>query len=171
MRNNLANHLGKYVHCSGHIATWEDLEGLPTRRVVVSYPTIKKPNKDLLFKDQTTISKEHHLNLFIRHEDIPLYDTIFEIHQPINFSGVIQHYSRSDGSWDYGIYPTKQSTIDFEIRKLTLSINQTVEEEGLKGATFVEEYAIRKLEEMMIELENCGDRLPTFRQNYSFYRS
>ena len=74
-------------------------------------PHIKKPNKDLLFDNQELLSKEHHLNLFIKKTNFRYYLSIFEKLEPIYFSGRVQQYTRSDGSKDFGIYPIKQSLI------------------------------------------------------------
>ena len=65
MRTGLIPHLGQQVLCKGWIASWKDLEGLSTRQVVVKNPTIRKADRKLRFEQQTLLTKEDHLNLFI----------------------------------------------------------------------------------------------------------
>ena len=123
MRTSLSKYLDKFVLCRGWIGVWEDFPYSKTRRITVNQPTITKPNKRLLFKDQEVISTENHLNLFVKFEDLINYDTrFFELNEPIHFSGMVEHYTRKDGSNDFGIYATKQSTIVFEVEKLKRAI-------------------------------------------------
>ena len=90
MRTSLAPHLDEYVLCKGWIGDWEDIKEYSTRRVFVLQPTIKQADKNLLYKEQKTISTEHHLNLFIKFEDLSNYDTeSFQLKNPINFTGEI----------------------------------------------------------------------------------
>ena len=166
MRHKLADHLYKYVLCRGWIGDWEDIDDCSTRRVFVKQPTIKEANKDLLYDDQETISTEHHLNLFIRYEDLPNYDTIFELNSPIKFSGIIEEYTRANGTIDYGIYATKQSTLHFKLERLLQSVQETmdkqleaIEQDYLKSA-------IRQVSQLTEELKKGGEQLPTFNRTY-----
>ena len=127
MRTSLAPYLDEYVLCRGWIAGWEDLSEYSTRRVFVSQPTIKKADKNILYKKQEVISTEHHLNLFIRFDDLPNYDTSsFQLKNPINFTGVIEGYTRKDGTKDYGIYANAQSTLPFRIKRLIFAVNDSL---------------------------------------------
>ena len=133
MRTSLAPYLNQFVLCSGWISYWEELPELSTRQVVVSQPTIKKPDRNLLFKDQEVISTEHHLNLFIKHDDLPNYEIIFELNGIINFTGLVEKYTRKEGTNDYGIYADKQSTLPYEIEKLVSGFKPTA-----ANSTFLE---------------------------------
>ena len=66
-------------------------------RVFVSQPTIKKPDKNKKFENQE-ISTEHHLNLFIKHEDLDDYMTEWEMHSHIGFTGIVNNYTRKNGT-------------------------------------------------------------------------
>ena len=171
MRTPLAPYLDKYVLCKGWIADWEDMPECSTRRVFVSQPTIKKANKNLLFKEQEVISTEHHLNLFIRYEDLTDYDAVFELNSPISFTGVIERYTRSDGSIDYGVYANKQSTIAFKLERLIKSLQETMNTERLEDINleYLSTAALRQLRSLKDELEECGDMLPTFNKTYEQY--
>ena len=62
MRKKLEPYLDTYVLCKGWIGDWKDInEKRPQRRVFVSKPIIKQPNKDVLFKDLPS-SKQHFFN-------------------------------------------------------------------------------------------------------------
>ena len=70
---------------------WEQV-GLLTGRIkvrtegnFVSNPIIKVANKDILFKDQQLISKEHHINLFIPLEDLSKCKFKIEMYSEITF--------------------------------------------------------------------------------------
>ena len=127
MREKLADHIGEYVLCRGWIGGWEDMDKCSTRRLYIKQPTIKRANKDLLYAEQETISTEHHLNLFIKYEDLPDYDTTFELNQPIHFTGEVEEYTRADGTTDFGIYGTKQSTISFKLERIIKSVQETLD--------------------------------------------
>ena len=169
MRTGLIPHLGQQVLCKGWIASWKDLEGLSTRQVVVKNPTIRKPDRNLRFEKQTLLTKEDHLNLFIEHKDLPNYDATFQLHASIQFSGVVQDYVRSDGSTDYGIYAGRQSTLPFEIEKVCLAVGESYVEEPRLEQLF-RHTLLPKAEQLLEDLEEAGDRIPTFRGTYSTYK-
>ena len=50
MREQLSDHIGEYVFCRGWIGGWEDMDECSTRRLYIKQPTIKRANKDLLFR-------------------------------------------------------------------------------------------------------------------------
>ena len=170
MRNKLASYVGEFIHARGWIASWTDFKVDGVRSVIVANPTLTKPNRDCRFDEQEIISKESHLNLFIKHDDLLLYDTTFEIHQPINFSGLIENYSRSDGTHDYGVYPTKQSNIHFEIKNLLVSSLFNRLQISETSIDYLRDYAIPRFDEILKELDACGDQLPTFRHTYGEYK-
>ena len=112
MRKALQPYVNQYVLGKGWITDWEEMDGGITR-IYVSQPTLRKPNKHILFDNQEIISTEHHLNLFI---DQGLVETCTddwkaEKYKQIDFTGVVQHYTRSNGTHDFAIYPTPQSTL------------------------------------------------------------
>ena len=125
MRTNLEKHIGSYVLCRGWIGGWEDMPDCSTRRLYIKQPTIKIANPELIFEEQEKISTEHHINLFVNHSDLQDYESNFEIHTPIDFAGFIEKYTRANGTIDYGIYPAKQSTLDFRLGRLVKSIDET----------------------------------------------
>ena len=174
MREKLSEHQGKYVLCKGWIKSWKDINEIkPQRRIVVSHPTIKESNKDTLFVDLPRISTEHHLNLFIDQEDLLDYDTDYELNSTIQFSGIVQGYMRSNGSVDYGIYPTQQSLLHDRLDWICNSY--IVVAEKLGGVYNEDFYKFNKIQENNLlflsnELEKSGDQLPTFRKTYSGYR-
>ena len=164
MRTSLSKHLNEFVLCRGWIGVWEDFPYSKTRRITVNQPTITKPNKRLLFKDQEVISTENHLNLFVKFEDLINYDTrFFELNEPIHFSGMVEHYTRKDGSNDFGIYATKQSTIVFEVEKLKRAI---VDCNTFGDREFLINYAYNKVQELIESVKSFDDCLPTFHQTY-----
>jgi hypothetical protein len=169
MRTGLSPHLGQEVLCKGWIAFWEDLVGLSTRRVVVSNPVIRKADCNLLFEDQVLLTKEHHLNLFIKHQDLPNYDTTFQLHQPIQFSGQVHQYWRADGSSDFGVYAERQSTLHFEIEKVLLAVYKSAAS-AESTHQLIRDYALPKARQLLNDLDRAGDMLPTFRGTYSTYK-
>ena len=166
MRTSLSKYLDKFVLCRGWIGDWEDFHHSKTRRITVLQPTIRKPDKDLLFQEQEIISTEHHINLFIPFNDLTNYDIkFFELREPIHFSGVVEHYKRKDGSNDFGIYATKQSTLPYEIYRLKKSVfdSRTFEDRDIQ---YLKEYALPKIKSLVERLEQSVDCLPTFKHTY-----
>ena len=167
MRSALSSHLNEFVLCRGWISFWEEIPEYSTRRVVVSQTTIKKANKHLLFEKQKVISTEHHLNLFIKHEDLPNYEIVFELNEIINFTGVVERYTRKDGSEDYGIYANSQSTIPYEIEKLVRGFDDATKsmDNWEKNLDYLKTYALPKTGDLILRLKEIheGDNmLPTF---------
>jgi len=165
MRNLLTEYENEFVQCRGWIAHWEDLPECSTRRVVVQQPTIKKANKDILYDNQAAISTEHHLNLFIKHSDIIDYGCDFALYSPINFTGYVNGYTRSDGTFDYGVYANKQSTIEYRLEKLEQSIEETFNSEDFPSLDYVES-ALNQALLLLSELEGSGDCISTFYHTY-----
>ena len=169
MRQRLAEHLNEYVLCKGWIGGWEDMKECSTRRVFIKQPTIKKADRNKLFSNQEVISTEHHLNLFIKYEHLSQYDTIWELNQTIQFAGVVEQYTRSNGTTDYGIYGTEQSTISFQLERFIQSIKETTEKDPDKiDLPFLEQQVIR-LMELAKEVDEAEHRLPTFTKTYEDY--
>tara|TARA_B000000609_G_C24160766_1_gene343572 strand:- start:45 stop:740 length:696 start_codon:yes stop_codon:yes gene_type:complete len=166
MRTSLSKHLDKFVLCRGWIGDWEDFGYSQTRRMTVLQTTVRQPDPELLFKEQQVISTEHHINLFIPFEDLTKYNTrFFELKEPIHFSGIVERYTRKDGSSDFGIYATKQSTLPMEIERLKKSVfdSKTFQDRDIE---YLEEYALPKIRVLMEELESSRECLPTFHHTY-----
>ena len=176
MRKKLEPYLDTYVLCKGWIGDWKDInEKRPQRRVFVSKPIIKQPNKDVLFKDLPIISTEDHLNLFIDKEDLDVYEKNsngFELNSSLSFTGIIQRYMRSDGSMDYGIYPTSQSLLHYKLEEINVLYHYLAEVEGVLNERFFT-FAKAAKEDLIFlsdDLERSGDQLPTFLHTYDWYR-
>ena len=174
MRSALSSHLNEFVLCRGWISFWEEIPEYSTRRVVVSQPTIKKADINLLYKDQKFISTEHHLNLFIKHEDLPNYEIVFELNEIINFTGLVERYTRKDGSEDYGIYANSQSTIPYEIEKLVRGYDDATKsmDNWEKNLDYLKTYAEPKTQDLIMRLKEIHEgenMLPTFHKTHKQY--
>ena len=173
MRTALKPYVNQYVLCKGWIADWEQIPEKGIKRVYVSNPTIKKPDKTKLFKEQECISKEHHLNLFIKEEDLKFYDTEFGMHLPISFTGNIYEYTRKNGTTDFGVYPTKQSTLHYQldwICDMSLEVVEHHSTISMETLVWFERVVKPKVANLTELLENAGDELPTFKSTYQNYK-
>ena len=170
MRNALAPHRNQFILAEGWIDFWNDFDDC--RRVLVKQPTIRIPNKEILFNKQEIISTEHHLNLFIPFNHLINFNTIFERHNKISFSGYINYYTRSDGSKDYAINTDEQSTILFELEQICSAIVDLFDSKSLLtfDDTYLTTCALPKLNELEIRLESYGNNLPTFQHTYKWYK-
>jgi hypothetical protein len=164
MRTNLEKHIGSYVLCRGWIGGWEDMPDCSTRRLYIKQPTIKIANPELIFEEQEKISTEHHINLFVNHSDLQDYESNFEIHTLIDFAGFIEKYTRANGTTDYGIYPAKQSTLDFRLGRLVKSIDETLRNQFSEEDLSYLSSALNQVRVLREELDASGVLLPTFKQ-------
>tara|TARA_B100001996_G_scaffold133158_1_gene101351 strand:+ start:7360 stop:8010 length:651 start_codon:yes stop_codon:yes gene_type:complete len=174
MRIKLEPYEGTYVLCKGWIKSWKDINHKqPQRKLLISQPTIREPNRDLMFNDLPIISTEHHINLFINQEDLATYTNSFDLNSTIEFSGIIQGYMRTDGSIDYGIYPNQQSLLHLKLEALRTYYPHLAKEVGVWNEEFYSfsQSAKRGLLTLSQELESAGDQLPTFIHTYKWYRS
>ena len=127
MRTKLSEVFNQYVLCVGWIDSWWDLDD-GQRRYCIKNPTIRLPNKNLLFDDLPLISKEDHINFFIPKENINTHfcltkdDATHSRFEKIFFSGIVKGYKRSDGSTDYGVYPTKFFDLHFDLETLNTDV-------------------------------------------------
>jgi len=174
MRTSLAPYLNEFVLCRGWISFWEELTEQSTRRVVVSQTTIKKADIHRLYKDQEVISTEHHLNLFIKHDDLLNYETLFQLNETINFTGVIEKYTRGDGTQDYGVYANQQSTLPYEIEKLVKGFDDAIKsfDDFEKSLDYIENHAYPKSIELltrMRDIDESKNMLPTFHKTFTQY--
>ena len=64
MRVDLAKYINQYVLCKGWITDWEQMNE-NTFRAYIEKPLIKKPNKNAVWEELETLSREHHINLFL----------------------------------------------------------------------------------------------------------
>ena len=172
MRDKLSPYISQYVLCKGWIDTWEKLED-GKYRVLIKSPVIKEPNKNKLFDDLKVISKEHHINLFLKEKEIGGGLQRFE---EIYFTGNINRYTRSDGTRDYGINPIPYSSLHNEIinvyEELTSALDPNpkyfITKDNLMTFEFIHKPRVLKIED---DLEKSGDKLPTFYDTYQGYKS
>ena len=171
MRDKLAPYLSQYVLCKGWIDDWEKIED-ENYRVLIKQTTIKEPNKNVLFDDLKLISVEHHINLFLNPDDVK--DGLKRLEE-IYFTGNINRYRRSDGSYDYGIYPMKYSSLHNEIDALYEDMSGRLTPKPMNFATrenltlfeFGYKPRLFRIEE---KLEQSGNNLPTFYATYNQYK-
>ena len=172
MRTSLQPYVNQYVLCKGWIADWEDMPQKGIKRIYITQPTIKKPNKNLKYEEQERISTEHHLNLFIKEDELDYYDAEIGMHKKFAFTGFINEYRRRNGTIDYGIIPNKQSKLHYQldaIGEISIALSKNI---PLSPQTLIwmEKIVLPQIEELSKELEEAGDYLPTFNGNYDFYR-
>ena len=171
MRDKLAPYLSKYVLCKGWIDDWEKVDE-ETHRVLIKKTTIKEPNKNLLFDDCNLISNEHHINLFLNPKDVK---GGLERLEEIYFTGNINKYRRSDGTYDYGVYPMRYSALHNEIDALYNELTDGLDKDPtmfisrdyLMKFEFIFKPRLYKIED---DLEKSGNNLPTFFHTYEEYR-
>ena len=172
MRDNLAPYIKKFVLCKGWIEDWKEMDNEITR-VYIKHPVIKEPNKDVLFDDLKVISKEHHINLFVKNEQIG--ESLKRLEE-IYFNGIVSQYRRSNGTIDYGITPLPlfsalHTEIDFVYEdmegRLSPKASDFITQRNLIEFEFKYLHKLIKLDE---KLENAGDRLPTFSHTYGEYK-
>ena len=170
MRDKLAPHLQEFVLCKGWIEDWKPVDE-NTTRVYIKNPIIKEANKNVLFDDLKLISKEHHINLFLDKEhskDLRRLESIY-------FNGVINKYTRSNGTYDYGINPEPFSSLHTEIDALfdDMEVNFKKKPKDLitRGTLITYEFRHSARLDMVEEkVEKAGDKLPTFYNTYDQYK-
>jgi hypothetical protein len=168
MRILLAPYLGNFVHCSGWITDWENLDN-ENRRIYVSNVTVKQPDRMLTYDKQNTICKIDHLNIFCKKDYNPPIEK--EKYQRIAFSGTVIQYTRKDGSMDYGIQQVQQThayeILEFVNRVITAL---TIRKKG-KAKNY---FRILEITDFLLTLEDAieeqGDYLPTFDCDYLYYK-
>ena len=173
MRKGLIPYINHYVLGQGWIAGWEKIEETTSYRFYIDKPTIKKPDKNLLFKEQQLISKEDHINLFWNYGDAKNITLPFKKYQQVQFTGCINEYKRKDGSYDYGVYPVPYSKLEQKLNTLTYYVKDIVEktQRCSEKELYLYEWEVKpQIKRLMFELEDAGDLLPTFYYNYSHYK-
>ena len=181
MRTNLSKVFNQYVLGVGWIDAWWDLDD-GQRRYCLKNPIIKLPNKNLLFDDLSLISKEDHINLFIPKEKVNSYlcysrkNATHSRFERIFFSGIVKGYKRSNGSSDYGIYPTEFFDLHFNLSDLNKEVDKFHDELNgdpdffsRKTLLFLEYEMKPKVHLFRKKLEESGDQLPTFVMTYQDY--
>ena len=166
MRTALSNHVGEFVLVQGTVDTWFKEEH--AIRVCIRNPVIKKGNKNLLFKDQELISKEHHINVFAQADQWT--KAAFKRYEPICFCGDVHEYQRADGTSDFGVRSTSTTMLHFRLEHLVKKAYESVGNyHGDQLLKVIDEYFLPKFKEYLEELEEAGDRLPTWVRTYSDY--
>ena len=177
-RSALKQYVGQLVIGNGWVTSWEDHKKKETVQLYIEKPTIKIPDKNILFSNLQTISKEHHINYFIDYSDLPdknnhQIDKYISLYEQGAFIGNIIEYKRKDGSIDYGIKPTPFSLLEDDLQYLlkflkTLLDNLKPSNSNLLRALELEiKPELIRLEQ---RLEQAGDSLPTFINTYSDYK-
>ena len=172
MRKALQPYVNQYVLGSGWITDWENMDNGSTR-VYVAQPTLRKPNKHILFDNQEIISTEHHLNLFVDKDWLKqMQGWKAEKYKHIAFTGIVKHYTRSNGTHDFGVYPTPQSTLHTRLDLLAGATSAVNDHFSISPETlgWVEHVMPKVLGSLMDQLEEAGDRLPTFNGTYDSYK-
>lgn len=166
MRSKLKTYVGQHVLCRGWVTEWEELEDGITR-VFVKNPTIKKANKDILFQDQDVLSKEDHINLFLHAEHLENYE--LTRYRAIDFGGSVYHYTRSNGTHDYGIKTEAMSCLHLDIDRFLNTTNRILRACPFSPECLVwsEECAPVIMERLKRRLDEAGDLLATFETTYS----
>ncbi|WP_188021887.1 hypothetical protein [Synechococcus sp. RS9907] len=155
--------------CRGWITDWEELEDGITR-IYINNPLIKIPNKDVRFDNLEVLSKEDHINLFIKDEHIGRHT--LAMYKPVEFAGSVYHYTRSNGTHDYGIQTEPFSFFDKKLNRFIETSNRITSEFSIsiESLTWTEKIAPIILENMLEDLEASGDLLPTFDGTYSDFK-
>ncbi len=177
-RSALKPYVGHLVIGNGWVTSWEDHKEKETVQFYIEKPTIKIPNKNILFSNLQTISKEHHINYFISYSDFPDKDeqdisATFERYTQGAFIGKVIEYRRKDGSIDYGVKPTEFSLLEEDLQCLFRFLDNILlylkpNDSNLLRALEMEiKPKVVRLEE---ELERAGDCLPTFVYTYTDYK-
>ena len=96
--------------------------------------------------------------------------------EKIFFSGIVKGYKRSDGSSDYGVYPTKFFDLHFDLQDLNKDIEQFHDERDgdpdffTRNTLLTLEYELKpRVHLFRKKLEESGDQLPTFVHTYQDY--
>ena len=169
MRNKLKSHVGQYVMCRGWITDWEELEDDVTR-IYIKNPLIKIPNREVRFDNLKVLSKEDHINLFINNEHLGRHT--LARYKPVDFAGSVYHYTRSNGTHDYGVQTEPFSFLDKKITHFIEVSNRITDKFSIspESLAWTAEIAPVILENMLEDLEASGDHLPTFNGTYPEYK-
>jgi hypothetical protein len=174
MRTALIPYINQYVLGQGWIGGWENNKETKSYRFYIDKPTIKKPNKNLLFEEQELISQEDHINLFWEYGDVKDITLPFKKYQQVQFTGCVNEYRRKDGSYDYGVYPVPYSKLESKLNQLALYVKRICK--TIKRFSDEELYQYEwevkpQIKRLLFELEDAGDLLPTFYSTYSHYKT
>jgi hypothetical protein len=170
VRYALAPYTNQFVLGQGWVAGWEDFS--KHRRYYIKNPTIKRADKNTLFKDQRFISKEDHINVFIPHEENAKKEELL-MYENITFSGLIKPYNRKDRSFDYSVHTIPSSYIEDILLNLSKDVDDILKEAGrITPDTLLclERYVMPTLKHINEEMDEAGDLLPTFNGTYDTYK-
>ena len=143
------------------ITDWEELEDDVTR-IYIKNPLIKIPNREVRFDDLEVLSREDHINLFLGAEHLGRHT--LARYKPVEFAGSVYHYTRSNGTHDYGVQTEPFSFLEVSNR---ITDKFSISPESL---AWTAEIAPVILENMLEDLEASGDLLPTFDGTYTEYK-
>ncbi|QNI81676.1 hypothetical protein SynRS9907_00824 [Synechococcus sp. RS9907] len=94
------------------------------------------------------------------------------MYKPVEFAGSVYHYTRSNGTHDYGIQTEPFSFFDKKLNRFIETSNRITSEFSIsiESLTWTEKIAPIILENMLEDLEASGDLLPTFDGTYSDFK-
>ena len=174
MRENLSRISNQYVLCKGWIDGWWDVDE-DQIRFLIKNPIIKKQDMNLRYQDQEILAKEDHINLFLKKRTLHKFnideDEINRLDE-VSFAGVVKGYTRSDGSKDYGIYPTEQSTLHYEFQEVIVKTILKMKDTPYLSKSyllFLELTFKKEIWNCIRQLESFGKYLPTFTNTYEEY--
>lgn len=165
MRKSLVNYVGDFVLVIGVMDTWFEKED--SHQVLIKNAVIKKGDKEKLFDDQKLISKEDHLNIF----STDLFENFNpKRYEKVTFGGIINSYTRSNGTKDYGVQLIQTSNFHsrWSHRKKTI-IDFRNKWHGECLAELINQEFLPSINQSLDELETSKDQLPTFVSTYSEY--
>lgn len=165
MRSSLAQHQGQGLMCCGWILHWKDHPESRCRQVTIGKPVFKAPDPLKRFQDLKVIAKEAHVNLFIPYSQLASYDTKFLLNEKIYFYGFVTRYVRSNGSSDYAITSITQNPISHQIEKLRVQLNHARFHPSKETLILIEDVILKMVSDLLQEIDDLGDHLPTFRQS------
>jgi hypothetical protein len=169
MRSNLANYVNQLINCKGYIKDFALLDNKEIRQITLSNVVIKKADKNLSFAEQTLISKEDHLNLFLDKQEISC--SRGERYEVVYIMGYIKRYTRKDGSLDYGVRPVEHTDFNENFKDL---IERAViaERNGIINETNLKTLMQLRGELTLVDakIDKVGDLLPTFGMTYKEHK-
>ena len=173
MRTKLSGHLNKFVLGQGWVTDWDYMDETNSYRVYIQKPTIKEPNKNKTFSDLPLISKEDHINVFFKCEREENDSLPFEKYEQVNFNGIVKYYRRKNGTYDYGVYPLPCFRLEDELNNLFNALDyfsKSMSATERTSLVILEDVFKPKVSNLMKRMEESGNNLPTFYNNYQYYK-
>ena len=165
MRNSLKPYVNQSVLCRGWVEDWEEIEG-DQLRVLVKQVTVKKSDRHRRFNEIQKVSNEHHLNIFV-----PKSDYIPKRLDDVGFCGRVVHYTRSNGTHDFGVQTDPYVCLESKLSKIYEQNCAVIDNCQLSPETlfWCEEIMPARIAHLREQLEGAGDCLATFHGTYDSY--